>query len=100
MKLRNIIFTFLVAINLVNAKTEPVTIQGAVGTLRGVVTTPDTVKKSQKIPTVIIFHGLTSNKDKKLYVTLADSLAAHGIASVRFDFNAHGESEGEFKKMS
>ena len=34
MKLRNIIFTFLVAINLVNAKTEPVTIQGSVGTLR------------------------------------------------------------------
>ena len=100
MKLRNIIFTFLVAINLVNAKTEPVTIQGAVGTLRGVVTTPDTVKKSQKIPTVIIFHALTSNKDKKLYATLADSLATHGIASVRFDFNAHGESEGDFKKMS
>ncbi len=100
MKISTLILSFLLAFHWANAKTEPVTIQGAVGTLHGVVTTPDTVKKSQKIPTVIIFHGLTSNKDKKLYVTLADSLAAHGIASVRFDFNGHGESEGDFKKMS
>ena len=100
MKISTLILSFLLAFHWVNAKTELVTIQGSVGTLHGVVTTPDTVKKSQKIPTVIIFHGLTSNKDKKLYATLADSLAAHGIASVRFDFNAHGESEGDFKKMS
>ena len=100
MKINTLILSFLLAFHWANAKTEPVTIQGAVGTLHGVVTTPDTVKKSQKIPTVIIFHGLTSNKDKKLYTTLADSLAAHGIASVRFDFNGHGESEGDFKKMS
>ena len=100
MKISTLILSFLLAFHWANAKTEPVTIQGAVGTLHGVVTTPDTVKKSQKIPTVIIFHGLTSNKDKKLYTTLADSLATHGIASVRFDFNAHGESEGDFKKMS
>ena len=27
-------------------------------------------------------------------------LQAHGIASIRFDFNGHGESEGEFKDMT
>jgi pimeloyl-ACP methyl ester carboxylesterase len=27
-------------------------------------------------------------------------LAAHGIASIRFDFNGHGESEGEFQEMT
>jgi len=70
MKINTLILSFLLAFHWVNAKTELVTIQGSVGTLHGVVTTPDTVKKSQKIPTVIIFHGLTSNKDKKLYANV------------------------------
>ena len=31
---------------------------------------------------------------------IADSLQRHGIASIRFDFNGHGESEGDFKDMT
>ena len=69
MKINILILIFLLAFHWANAKTEPVTIQGAVGTLHGVVTTPDSVKKSQKIPTVIIFHGLTAIKIKS-YIRL------------------------------
>ena len=35
-----------------------------------------------------------------MFELIADSLANHGIASVRFDFNGHGESEGEFQQMT
>ena len=31
---------------------------------------------------------------------ICDTLQAHGIASIRFDFNGHGQSEGEFKDMT
>jgi alpha/beta superfamily hydrolase len=35
-----------------------------------------------------------------MFELMADTLQAHGIASIRFDFNGHGESEGEFKDMT
>lgn len=98
MKISTLILSFLLAFHWANAKTEPVTIQGAVGTLHGVVTTPDTVKKSQKIRTVIIFHGLTSNKDKKLYATLADSLAAHGIPLYGLTLTHTGKAKGILRR--
>ena len=31
---------------------------------------------------------------------ITDTLQAHGIASIRFDFNGHGESEGDFQEMT
>lgn len=80
-------------------KEESITIQGAVGKLKGIVTTP-THCKDKKTPTVIIFHGLTRNKDVVFHKILAESLANYGIASVRFDFNGHGESEGMLKNMT
>ena len=80
-------------------KEESITIQGAVGKLKGIVTTP-THCKEKETPTVIIFHGLTRNKDVVFHKILAESLANYGIASVRFDFNGHGKSEGMLKDMT
>lgn len=81
------------------ARTETVEIDGAVGKLRGVVTIPNNMK-DRKVPTVIIFHGFTGNKYETIHNDLSDSLLAHGIASIRFDFNGHGESDGKFINMS
>ena len=49
---------------------------------------------------VIFCHGFSGTKDGPLFELVADTLQAHGIASIRFDFNGHGESEGEFKDMT
>ena len=35
-----------------------------------------------------------------MFELICDTLQAHGIASIRFDFNGHGQSEGEFKDMT
>lgn len=77
---------------------EIVNIQGSKGTLVGNVDRP--AIKSDKCPVVIIYHGLTGYRSENHINAVADSLFAHGIAVVRFDFNGHGESEGEFVDMT
>jgi len=99
--MKQIVLTLLLTIFSVTtfAKMEKIEIDGAMGKLRGIVTIPDDMD-GKKIPTVIIFHGFTGNKYEAIHNAIADSLLAHGIASVRFDFNSHGESDGDFSKMS
>ena len=96
---RILILLFIMTTVASNAKTEPVTIQGAVGKLRGVVTTPDNLN-GKKVPVVILFHGLNGNINEKIHITIAESLAKANIASVRFDFNGHGESDGTLQHMT
>ena len=95
-----ILLMLLASAQLSLAKTEKVTIDGAVGKLQGIVTTPDGLKAGQRVSTVIIFHGFSGNKNEAVHLALVDSLSARGIATVRFDFNGHGESEGAFVNMS
>ena len=57
-------------------------------------------QKGEKCPMVIFCHGFGGTKDGPLFELICDSLQAHGIASIRFDFNGHGQSEGEFKDMT
>jgi uncharacterized protein len=47
-------------------------------------------------PVIIICHGHHSNKDRPNYTSLAERLNNKGLATFRFDFYGHGESEGEF----
>lgn len=89
----------LISVGL-NAKTEKVWIQGSVGKLSAVVQTPDGLTEGEKCPVVIIMHGFMGNKDGMLEKLTADKLAQNGIASVKFDFNGHGESEGPFSGMT
>ena len=49
---------------------------------------------------VVFCHGFGGRKEGPLFELVADTLQAHGIASIRFDFNGHGESEGEFVDMT
>ena len=77
----------------------PVSIDGSVGVLRGVVELP-TVSVKGKLPVCIVFHGLTGFRDEAHLVALSDSLRARGVAVVRFNFNGHGDSDGEFINMT
>ena len=80
-------------------KGEVVFIDGDHGRLKGLIQKPE-LQQGEKCPMVIFCHGLSGTKDGPLFELVADTLQAHGIASIRFDFNGHGESEGEFKDMT
>ncbi len=81
------------------AKGEKVTIDGDHGKLSAIIQKP-ALKEGEKCPMVVFCHGFGGTKDGPLFELICDTLQAHGIASVRFDFNAHGESEGAFKDMT
>jgi hypothetical protein len=49
------------------------------------------------MPVVILCHGLNSNKDANSNKTLSKKLFDNNIATFRFDFFAHGESEGKIE---
>ena len=82
------------------ARTEKITIQGSVGKLSAVLQTPDGLAEGKKCPVVILMHGFMGNKDGMLEKLTGDKLAQNGIASIKFDFNGHGESEGPFSGMT
>ena len=48
----------------------------------------------------IIFHGFTANRNTSLLKEITNSLLDENIASVRFDFNGHGDSDGKFENMT
>lgn len=49
---------------------------------------------------VILMHGIFSSKDFAPMPTMARELARQGIASVRFDFDGHGKSDGRMEEMT
>jgi len=89
----------LVMVVAMNAKTETLRIQGAKGKLAAIIETPE-IANGEKVPMVIICHGLIGNKNEDHLKSISEGLCEHNIASVRFDFNGHGESEGAFKEMT
>ena len=81
------------------AKSEKVTLEGSKGKLAAVIQTPE-LKAGEKVPMVMLMHGFMGKKESALEEQMAASLEAQGIASIRFDFNGHGESEGDFQEMT
>ena len=81
------------------ANGERVTIDGDHGKLQAIVQKP-ALQPGQQCPMVILCHGFSGRKEGALFELISDTLQAHGIASIRFDFNGHGESEGDFKDMT
>lgn len=56
-----------------------------------------------KTPIAILFHGFISSirpSADSILSRIADKLVANGISVVRFDFNGHGNSDGEFSDMN
>jgi fermentation-respiration switch protein FrsA (DUF1100 family) len=68
-------------------------------TLRGMLHRPS---GSGKYPGVIMYHGFTGTKlePHRIFWKTSRALEAAGIASVRFDFSGHGESDGHFEEMT
>lgn len=56
--------------------------------------------ENDKCPIVILMHGFISSKKMHPIPELAASLAKEGIATLCFDFNGHGKSEGAFIDMT
>lgn len=73
-------------------------INGAEGRLYAEIQKP--VNAKSKCPLVIICHGFSGNCHSELLTDISDNLVKDGIASLRFDFNGHGKSDGEFKNMT
>ena len=81
------------------AQTESVVIDGDHGKLQAVIHKP-ALKQGERVPMVLLCHGFMGNKDGALENRIANLLSERGIASIRFDFNGHGQSEGRFQDMT
>ena len=79
--------------------TERLTLDGGKGSLAAILQKPE-LAQGQQCPMVVFCHGFGGSKEGPLFELICDSLQAHGIASIRFDFNGHGESEGDFVDMT
>lgn len=51
-------------------------------------------------PLVILMHGFMASKKMEPLKSIAAELERRGIASLRFDFDGHGQSEGRFRDMT
>ncbi len=82
-----------------NAQTvsDTISIKGSVGQLYTIIDRPVT---ADKVPLVIICHGFSGNCRRPLLNDLSKNIVEQGMASLRFDFNGHGKSDGEFKDMT
>ncbi len=73
-------------------------VQRAGLTLRGALE-----KKGEgRCPLVLMLHGFTGNMglDTSYFQHLSDCLTDRGLATLRFDFNGHGVSDGAFSHMT
>lgn len=77
--------------------TDTLRLQGSVGKLFSIVDRPAT---KEKVPLVIICHGFSGNCRTPFMTDLSNSIVSQGMATLRFDFNGHGKSDGEFKDMT
>ena len=79
------------------AQSRDIWLDGDHGKIFATLQTPD---GQAKFPLMILCHGFNANKDYPLLKILADELETRGIASIRFDFNGHGKSDGDFQDMT
>lgn len=76
-------------------------VRGEQGGISTVVTLPKGFDKEHgKCHMAVLMHGFMSNKKANPLSSISEALSDEGIASIRFDFNAHGKSEGDFVKMT
>jgi len=90
------VFVLLTACTVSPIKKD-ITLDGDHGKLSAVLQTP---KNQKHYPLVIIMHGFNANKEMYLLTDLAAQLNERGIATLLFDFNGHGQSEGSFLDMT
>lgn len=59
-----------------------------------------TPQAGKQMPLAIIMHGLGGDKEAPIHLALSKALAERGFATLRFDFNGHGASGGDFRDMT
>jgi len=78
---------------------EKLTLEGGKGNLWAVLQKPE-LAEGQKCPLVVLMHGFMANCRMEPIKGLAAELEKKGIATLRFDFNGHGRSQGKFSDMN
>jgi pimeloyl-ACP methyl ester carboxylesterase len=98
---RTFLILLFAILPLAGAAAGDVEVRGPQGALSAVISLPDGFNtESGRCPMVILMHGVFSSKDYNPMPALAKGLAAAGIASIRFDFDGHGKSEGRMEDMT
>jgi len=100
--MRKILLAFLAAIiSLLPLSARDFKVAGPQGGLSMKLCLPDGFDpETGRCPLVILMHGIFSSKDYNPMPALAKGLAEAGIASIRFDFDGHGKSEGRMQDMT
>ena len=94
-----VLLLLLPALPPLQAKEYPV--RGPEGGIAFKISMPDGFDpEKDRCPMVILMHGIFASKDFIPIPSLAKGLAAAGIASIRFDFDGHGKSEGRMQDMT
>ncbi len=76
-----------------------ISISSPSGKIPAILETP-ALSEEQTCPIVILMHGFASSKNDAICAKVASSLREKGIASIRFDFNGHGNGYGRFQDMT
>ena len=92
-----IVTSVLLSACATSAVKQNIIIDGDHGKLSAVLQTP---KNKKSYPLVIIAHGFNASKEMYLLADLSVQLNKRGIATLLFDFNGHGQSEGSFLDMT
>ena len=96
-----LLLTVLGLVFLSGCQAQKASIRGPQGEIACKVTLPEGFDPTtDQCPMVILMHGIFSSKDYGPMPQLAKGLAEAGIASIRFDFDGHGKSEGRKQDMT
>ena len=86
---------------LASCQAQKASIRGPEGEIAYKITLPEGFDATKdKVPMVLLMHGIFASKDFIPMPQLAKGLAEAGIASIRFDFNGHGKSDGRKQDMT
>lgn len=90
---------FCATLHQASAQKTPV--KGPEGELSYKITLPQKFNpETDRCPMVILMHGIFASKNFNPIPVLAKGLAEAGIASIRFDFDGHGKSQGRMQDMT
>ncbi len=90
-----LLLTVLGIVFLTGCQAQKAIIRGPEGEIAYKVTLPEGFgPTTDQCPMVILMHGIFSSKDFIPMPQLAKGLAEAGIATIRFDFDGHGKSDG------
>lgn len=99
--LLHITLPILALLLFASCRSQEYTVRGPEGGIAFEITLPDGFDTATgQCPMVILMHGIFSSKDYGPMPQLAKGLAEAGIASIRFDFDGHGKSEGRKQDMT